>query len=132
QVLDGSGVQLPIGITAQGLSPSSPFRAGRLNFTATATGTGPHPYAGLWVGYVVVQRISRPSDPQQPDTPLPVANALRYRVLVHVDAQGQARLLQRVLQMWKQGTLKADPDGSGFQVVDQPGRFVLVTDDRFI
>jgi hypothetical protein len=40
--------------------------------------------------------------------------------------------LQKVLQMFKPGTLKPDPQNPGFQIVDVPGRYVLVTDDNLI
>jgi len=52
--------------------------------------------------------------------PLPVANPFSYRVLIHVDAFGQARLLKEVIQM-RRG------EGSA-----KPGELVLLTDDLAI
>lgn len=52
------------------------------------------------------------------------------RLLVHVDTAGNARLLKQVIQMWQDGTTTNDP--SGYQRVDQPGRFILLTDDSRI
>jgi hypothetical protein len=62
--------------------------------------------------------------------PFPTATEFQLRLLLHVDNGGQARLLRKVLQMWKDGTYTTND--SGVQVVDQPGRFVLVTDDSLI
>lgn len=60
--------------------------------------------------------------------PTPTPAEFRGRVILHVDANGDARLLKQVIEMWKDGTYKPDPGGEGV-VVDEPGRFVLVTDD---
>jgi hypothetical protein len=48
------------------------------------------------------------------------------RLLVHVDSGGTARLLKEVTQLWKDGTYR---NVDGGKEVDQPGRYVLVTDD---
>jgi hypothetical protein len=34
--------------------------------------------------------------------------------------------------MWQKGTYKPDPSNPGQQIVDQPGRFVLLTDDALL
>ena len=128
EVTDGTGFHQWIAVTADGPNASGSKPGSPIHLAA-----GPaSPRAGLWVGNVVVQKISQPSNIANPSTPLAVANALQFRVLVHVDEGGQARLLQKVLQMWKQGTYKPDPSDPTKQVVDQPGRFVLVTDDALI
>ena len=54
------------------------------------------------------------------------------RLLLHVDAAGQVRLLKQVLQMWQNGTTMPDPDDPGVLIDATPGRFVLVTDDELI
>lgn len=54
------------------------------------------------------------------------------RLLIHVDASGQARLLKQVIQMWQNGTTIPAPDDPEVQIDDTPGRFVLLTDDTLI
>lgn len=54
------------------------------------------------------------------------------RLLIHVDADGQARLLKQVIQMWQNGTTMAAPDDPKVQIDDTPGRFVLLTNDTLI
>jgi hypothetical protein len=49
-----------------------------------------------------------------------------------VDGSGKVVLLQKVLQMFKEGTLKPDPADPALNIIDQPGHFVLVTDDALI
>jgi len=63
-------------------------------------------------------------------TPTPTGSEFHLRLLLHVDAAGQTRLLKEVIQMWKPGTTTNDVDGVA--VVDQPGQEVLVTDDSKI
>ena len=64
--------------------------------------------------------------------PTPVAREFDFRVMIHVDSRGQARLLKEVIQMFKEGTVVPDPDHPGFFVTDVPPRFVLLTDDALI
>ena len=41
-------------------------------------------------------------------------------------------LLKEVIQMWQDGTTMPDPENPELDVVDQPGRYVLLTDDSLI
>jgi hypothetical protein len=60
----------------------------------------------------------------------PTRSNFDLRLLVHVDINGQARLLKEVIQMWQNGT--ATNDANGRAVTDKAGRFVLLTDDTLI
>jgi hypothetical protein len=60
---------------------------------------------------------------------LPVGAPLQFRLIVHVDSSGQVRLLQKVLEMFRNGTLIPDPEDPNNKIVSEPGRFVLVTDE---
>jgi hypothetical protein len=60
-------------------------------------------FAGLWVGQALAEKVSRPGQAASggaADEPLPAANPFAFRLLVHVDTNGQARLLQRALTVW--------------------------------
>jgi hypothetical protein len=92
----------------------------------------PDPRAGLWVGSASITKVSQPANASSPSTPLPVASPLLFRLIVHVDAAGHARLLQKVLEMFKNGTVKPDPTNPTNNIVDPPGHYVLVTDDSLI
>jgi hypothetical protein len=83
-------------------------------------------HAGLWVGNAVINQVGHPSSGS--DAPEDAATEFGFPLLVHVDSAGQAHLLQQVVEMWKDGTYKPDPEDSSKLVVDQPGRYVLVTD----
>ena len=87
-------------------------------------------FAGLWVGDVTITKVSQPGNLTNPDEPQATAQPFQFRLLAHVDQHGNALLLQKVLQVWQEGTLRPAPDGSTNLVVDRPGRFVLVTDER--
>ncbi|MBI5384243.1 MAG: hypothetical protein HZA90_06095 [Verrucomicrobia bacterium] len=63
-------------------------------------------------------------------TPTPAAGEFPLRLLLHVDANGQARLLKEVIQMWQNGT--TTNNAQGYAVQATPGRFVLVTDDTLL
>jgi hypothetical protein len=128
EVSDGAGSRRLVGVTARGLQT---FPAGGAGLRA-AGGAPPavHLRAGLWVGSAAINKVNQPANVGAPNAPVSTASEFQFRLLVHVDNNGQARLLQKVIQMWKDGTLTTD--SNGLQVVDVPGRFVLVTEDRFI
>ena len=85
----------------------------------------PNKYAGLWVGGASIDKVSQPSS-DQPLVPTAAAGQFLFRLLVHVDNDGKARLLQKALVMWDPGVSAANSDGR--QVVQTPGRYVIVTD----
>jgi hypothetical protein len=91
-----------------------------------------HPRAGLWVGHAVIRRVNQPAHPSTPVQPVATASEFQFRLIVHVDETGQPNLLQKVLQMWKDGSYQPDPANPAVQIVDQPGRHVLVTDEGLI
>ena len=51
--------------------------------------------------------------------PTPVGAAFDMRVLLHVDGNGQTRLLHEVIQMWQDGTY--DTLSNGDRVLASPG-----------
>ncbi len=116
-----------------------------LSLATGALAQGTAPYAGLWVGTVSVDKVSQSqyiiapapnpcptpsgSPPVTPPcvatqgtsiVPTPVGREFTFRIIVHIDASGTARLLKDVIQMWKPG------------VGGAPGHFVLVTDPTLI
>ena len=127
EAADGNGVKFLLPITAKGRRRTV-SEAGML----TALEAEPDINAGLWVGMVAVNKVSQPTNPAAPNDPVPTASEFQFRILVHVDETGQARLLQQVVLMWKDGTYKPDPEDPEHQIVDEPGRFVLVTDDALL
>ena len=60
----------------------------------------------------------------------PTAGDYSLRLLLHVDAAGQTRLLKEVIEMWQDGVSTNDADGNTITV--RPGRFVLLTDDSLV
>jgi len=119
--------------------------AALLSMATGALAQGTSPLAGLWVGTVTVDKVSQSqyiitpapnpcptptgTPPVTPPcvasqgtslTPTPVGSEFTFRLILHIDASGTARLLKDVIQMWKPGTGGA------------PGHFVLVTDPSLI
>ena len=95
----------------------------RILLPAKVVGVGT---AGLWVGSVVVDKVvPKTTDSGSPE---PVGTPFVFRIIVHVsdDPVPQVSLLREVVQLWEAGTWKADPDNPGRQIVDQPGKFILV------
>lgn len=123
---------LRVPVTAEGLSVASaegaPLKAGQLG-TASAPAPASVDRTGLWIGSAILNKVNEPQNLADPQAPVPTASALQFRLIIHVNEQGQPRLLQKVLQRWQDGTLKPAGDGSTNLVVDQPGRFVLLTDE---
>lgn len=92
EATDSAGsLRIRLPVTAQ--SP-----AHRRGPTVLANAEAPDASAGLWVGSVVLDRVNAPaySGTNLLATPAPAS----FRLLLHVDAYGQARLLQRVVLAW--------------------------------
>ena len=143
EVSDAAGSLLVVPVSAQGLgaprvSPVSRPGGGSKSRDAMARLDVPaHPRTGLWVGNVTINAVSNPtSGSLNPDEPTTAAVPLMFRLIVHVDSSGQARLLQQVLQMWKEGAWIPNPDDPTSSTFildpDNPGRTVLLTDDSLI
>jgi hypothetical protein len=129
ELRDGAGSRRLVGVTARGLQTFT--AVGGAPAGASASPLPPvHQRAGLWVGSVAISKVNEPANGAAPNAPVPTVSEFQFRLLIHVDSSGQARLLQKVIQMWKDGTFATDTNG--LQIVDEPGRFVLVTDDQFI
>jgi hypothetical protein len=121
EVTDDLGTRYLIPVTAEKLLPA------RTSLAANP-GLG-NPSAGLWVGSVSVTNVNE-ANSTQPLKGTPTRSSFDLRLLVHVDANGQARLLKEVIQMWQNGTTTNDSNGRA--VTDRPGRYVLLTDDSLI
>jgi hypothetical protein len=95
-------------------------------------GSAASSYAGLWVGGVTLNQVSQPASAVTSNTPVLTASNFNFRILVHVDANGQARLLQKATQMWKPGSYTSATNNPGWSEVGQSGDYVLITDDRYL
>lgn len=129
RVHDGAGSTWLIPVTAERQSTAvAPGRA------LTSADSSPPTEAikrraGLWYGSATIHAVSEVHS-DEPDVPTPTRSTFNLRLLIHLDAAGQARLLKQVIQMWQQGT--ATPNADGELEVTEPGRYVLLTDDRLI
>lgn len=114
EVSDGNGSKFLLPVTSKGRQPALAGYAGRARvaFARNQDGTV-DPNAGLWVGTVTVNKVSQPSNDSDSDTPVATASEFQFRILIHVDSGGQARLLQQVI----------------LAVIDKTGNLVLLTDD---
>jgi len=87
---------------------------------------------GLWVGSVVVDRVSEAGNPQDSATPQPTSSEFTFRLIVHVDRDGNAKLLQQVYVMQvEEPAPKQTIDFTEF-LPDEPPKYVLVTDDNLL
>jgi len=97
--------------------------------TAKAASTAGR-FAGLWVGTATIRKVSQAQEAGTETTPVGATFPLRF--ILHVDSGGQIHLLKEVLQVWKEGTTKPDPDNPGYNTTDTAGHYVLLTDDSLI
>lgn len=128
-----------------------PVSVQRLNAVAEGASVGSEleakRHAGLWAGVISVTGVSEAhsgtltvAKASLDGAPIemirtgvsaqtrPVAAPFDLRVILHVDTTGKTRLLHEVVQMWKDGTYRTNPDGT--RTVDVPGKYVLLTDER--
>ena len=77
-------------------------------------GTAPFPRNGLWVGYAMIDSVSMANGTT---TPQPTSAPINFRIIVHQDSNGIARLLQKAtVMMNRSGTTN----------------LVIITDDKLI
>ena len=97
-----------------------------------SSGGSSNVFAGLWMGEAVINAVSQPAHPGDPILTRPAGGQFQFRLIVHVDATGTARLLQHVFLVRKPPTFIPDPENPGFEIVDQPARTAAVTDEALI
>lgn len=86
--------------------------------------------AGLWIGTVEVNAVSEAQSGAVEARP--VGKPFIYRVMIHVDATGTAKLVKNIVQMWQEGTYSPSASDPDFLEVDTPGNYVLLTDNNLI
>lgn len=96
------------------------------NFTGLAAGR-----TGLWLGDVVIDKVSLPQGEGKTADPVPVGqgNEFGLRVILHNGTNGVVNLLQHVAVVWKDGSYGPPTNAAGYRNVLEPGRYMLVTDD---
>lgn len=89
---------------------------------------------GLWVGNVTVDAVSQPANAALSGStdPLPAPQSFQFRLIMHVDADGDATLLQQVYLMFKPAVTAPDPGDPDATIVVDPARFVLVSDPALL
>ncbi len=130
EVTDGAGGRRLIFAGVTRVHPAAPLPLAGRSGARAFTKVGAYPWAGLWVGEVAINAVSEVTTPNP--TPTPTGEPFRMRILLHVDAAGGVKLLKQVIRMWQKGTMKPDSVDPTLQVVDEPGYFVLLTDDTLI
>jgi hypothetical protein len=124
-ISDEQGSCVLLDVSADSLQPITP----------PAGGTAPVSYAGLWAGVVSVDAVSQAQmrgSNVPGTTPLPTMREFHFRVLIHVDATGNVKLLKDVIQMWKDGTTRPSATDPTLRETATPGRYVLLTDPALI
>ena len=119
EISDQAGDRITLPVTAR--KSASTVRAAGLGLQDVTP--APNPRAGLWVGTAVIRGVSQPGNLADASTPRPTGSEAQFRVIIHVNASGQARLLQQVMLMWTNGVL--DDLGEPLSL----GHRVLITDD---
>ncbi|MCL7487163.1 MAG: hypothetical protein M8357_03170 [Desulfobulbaceae bacterium] len=137
-IAPGESQTIKLGVKRLNLSPDVAYTSNlqiedadtSFKIGISVTGVGK---AGLWVGEATINKVSQPAAYMGSQTAVrPTGSEFKFRLIIHVDAGGQARLLNQVIQMWQEGTWKSDPNDFSKLIVDQPGHFVLLADDALI
>ena len=104
-----------------------------LGLALSATPRAANANSGLWVGDIVVERVNRPgpaSATWDTTTNLLAANTFNFRAIIHVDTNGQARLLQRVLLAFSHNAGQATNAITG--QVTTNGTYRLLSDESLV
>jgi hypothetical protein len=123
---DDAGTRVLVPVTARGGKAEPNGGGGVALSDVSGGGLAPEAKVGLWVGTAVIRAVSQPASPGDPSTPRPTGSEAQFRLIIHVNQAGQARLLQQVTLMWTNGAV--DLQGN----LDRAGRRVLVTDDALL
>jgi hypothetical protein len=127
EVTDDAGTRWVIPVRAE---PASTFSAGgSLQSGANALSNA---CAGLWIGEAVINAVSQPAHPGDPSLTRKAGGEFQFRLIVHVDTAGVARLLQHVFLVRKPPVYIPDPENTEVNIVDQPARTVALTDEALI
>lgn len=134
EVKDNAGTRYRVAVTASKLlagraSINEPLRGGGGGFGAAGAGSGNAALAGLWVGTASITNVNE-ANAANSTLLRPTRSPFGLRLMLHVTANAEPRLLKEVVQMWQDST--RTNDGRGNFVVDKPGRFVLLTHDALI
>jgi hypothetical protein len=116
------------GDTLQPVVPAA--RVAGAGTQAAKRATQPGTMAGLWLGAIQVNAVSEAQ--RAGVVPTETGDSFEQRVLMHVDAAGQARLLKDVILMWQDGTRVPSEEDPTLDEVDTPGRYVLITNKDLI
>jgi hypothetical protein len=127
EVTDDLGTRWLVPIKAgqpQRVTPTAGFQA--------ASALDAPALAGLWVGDAVLNAVSQPAHPGNPSITRPAGGTFSFRVIVHVDTTGTARLLQQIFLVRKPPVLVPDANDPFVNRVEQPARTVAVADESLI
>ena len=123
ELTDTLGSHEFIPVSANGLRVlNTAAHAQRSSLRANDT-TPSAPYAGLWIGSVVLSNVNQAAISA---VPTPTASQFQFRLILHVDGSGDARLLQSVVLAWTNGVYTTNSQGMKQTVT--PGRYALITD----
>ncbi len=117
KVSDGEGALIEI--PARALAPNQndgDFVRGTLSEQGRTRGSSASPYSGLWVGTVTLDSVSVPANLAAPQRLEQSSGDFPFRILLHVDDNGDVRLVKQV-------TLMAKTENNAT-------RIVLVTEDE--
>ncbi len=119
EISDGQGLRRRIGVHGENMQRNA------RPTSAKGIAVPLNPSAGLWVGTIVLETVDEVD--VSPTSLTPTASPFEFKVMLHVDGNGTIRVLNEVIQLWRDGSTSPDPNNPNLEVVDQPGRYVLVT-----
>jgi hypothetical protein len=121
-VQDGAGTRYRIEVSAR-------KNTGDISQLSAFSLPTPQPFSGLWVGEARIGKVNQVNATNQV-TPTATKNEFNLRVILHVNTNGQTRLLREVIQLFKPATFTNDANGARVQATAR--REVLLTDDRLV
>lgn len=103
-----------------------------VRFLVPVSANGGVNFAGIWVGSVTLDGVSEAGNASDSVTTTPTGSPFTFRIIVHVDGDGNAHLLQRVSLMQVQAILGPSAEDPSVQEVVTPARYVAITDDSLL
>ena len=135
EITDSAGFSVALPVTAAGLQMLRPDAAAKVarGEKQTLEQLFGNPNAGLWYGYVSIDKVSEPNNAAQgPVVPLQTMSDFVFPVVVHVDYDGNAKLLSHATVMWKDGLTQPAQGNPNLQETAEAGRYVVVSNDALL
>ena len=129
ELSDGNGFIIRVPVTAGLFSSHSALSGGKKRHAGALPSNLPYNIRrGLWVGNVEVSAVAEVNSTIDPLTPKPTDTGFNFLIIVHIDSEDNARLLNEAYIMKTAAMYVQDPTDPQSTILADPGEYVILTE----